>query len=73
MIKTQRVENRRFQQSNGRNSKIDDLMETIFKFIQHFINDHLIYKFQDDPIKTEQVMLMIKSNLGFFNNQGTLL
>ena len=28
-----------------------------------------IWKFQEDPIKTEKVMLMTKSNKGFFSNQ----
>ena len=41
-----------------------------FKFIQDFIYVHVICKFKDDPIKTEWVMLMIKSNIGFSNNQG---
>ena len=31
---------------------------------------HLICKFQTDSIKTEQVLLMTKSNRGFFSNQG---
>ena len=43
-----KVENRHFQQSSGRNSKINDLMGTVFKFIQDFIHAHLICKFQDD-------------------------
>ena len=31
---------------------------------------YLICKFQEDPFKTEWVMLMTKSNRGFFSNQG---
>ena len=30
----------------------------------------LICKFHEDPIKTEQVMRMTKSNRGFFSNHG---
>ena len=41
-----------------------------FEFIQDFIHVHLICKFQDDLIKIEWVMLMIVSNIDFFNNQG---
>ena len=63
------VENSHFQQSSGCNSKINNLMGTIFKFVQDFIHVHLICKLQDDPITTGQVMLMIMSNIGFFNNQ----
>ena len=45
-------------------------MGTVFKFIQDFIHVHFICRFHDDPIKTEQVMLMIKSNIDFFINQA---
>ena len=64
--------NRRFLQSGGCNSKINNLIWTVFEFIQNFIHVHLTCKFQEDPIKTEWVMLMIRSNKGFFNNQGNV-
>ena len=43
-----------------------------FERIQNFIHFHLIWKFQEDLIKTERVMLMTKTkpNKGFFSNQG---
>ena len=43
-------------------SKINNLIWTAYKFIQDFIHVHLICKFKDDQIKTELVLLMIKSN-----------
>ena len=33
------------------------------------INVHLICKFQEELVKTEQVMMITKSNGGFFSNQ----
>ena len=63
-----------FSIQGGRNSKINtcSLNRTYFKLIQDFSHVHLIGKFQDDPIKNEQFMLKIKSNIVcfFFNNQG---
>ena len=53
----------------GRSSNINNLIWTVLEFIQDFIYVHLTCKFQDDPIKTKRVMLMIKSNIVFFNNQ----
>ena len=44
----------------GLNSKISNLIWTVFEFVQDFIYVHLICKLQDGPIKTEWVMLMIK-------------
>ena len=58
---------RLFQQSRGRNSKINDPILSVFKLIRDFIYVHLTCKFQADFIKTEQVMLLI--NRGFFSNQ----
>ena len=49
---------------------LDCVSKLYFEFIKDFIHVHLICKFQDDLIKTEQVMLMIKYNKGFFINQG---
>ena len=40
------------------------------QLIRNFTYVHLICKFQEDPIKPELVMLMTKSNRGFFRNQG---
>ena len=40
------------------------------EFYKDFIHVHLICKFQDDSIKSELVILMIKSNIDFFNTQG---
>ena len=65
-----RVKTRHFQQSSGRNTKRNNLLLTVFISVQSFILVDLICKFKDDWIKTERVMLMIKSIIGFFNNQG---
>ena len=59
-----------FQHSKGHNSKINDPIWPEFKFIRGFIHVHLICKFQEDPIRTEQVMLRTKSNRCFFSIQG---
>ena len=59
-----------FQQSREHNSKIYDPIWPVFKLAQDFIHVPLIIKFQEDPIKTEWVMLMTKTNRGFFSNQG---
>ena len=40
-----------------------------FQFIRDFIHVRLICMLQEDPNKTEWVMLMTKSNRGFFSNQ----
>ena len=61
--------NRFFQQSRGCNSKCNDRIWPVFKLVQEFIHVHLICKFQDEPNKTDWVMLMTKSNRGFFSNQ----
>ena len=42
----------------------------ILNLSEIFISDHLICKFPEDLIKTERVMLIKKSNRGFFRNQG---
>ena len=47
------------------NSKTNDPIWPVFKFIRDFIRVYLISKFKESPIKAEQVMLMIKSNRGF--------
>ena len=44
----------------------------IFKLDQDFIHVHLICKFQEQPIKTEWLMQMTKSNRGFFSNHGDI-
>ena len=44
----------------------------VFEMIWDFIHVHLFCKFQEEPIKTEWVMLMTKSNRGFSSNQGNV-
>ena len=41
-----------------------------FELEQDFIHVHIISKFKEHPIKTEQVIKMTKSNRGFVSNQG---
>ena len=48
------VKDSRFQQSRDVTLKLMD-----FELFWEFINVHLIYKFQEDPNKTEWVILMI--------------
>ena len=48
-----------FLETKGCNSKTNNLIWTVFEFVQDFIHVHLICKFLDDPIKTKQVMLTI--------------
>ena len=59
-----------FQQSNGRNFKINDRIWQLFELVQDFIHIHIITKFQEYPVKTEGVIVIITSNRGFFSNQG---
>ena len=61
-----------FQQSRGRNSKINDPIWPVFKHVRDFIHAHLSCKFQAVTIKTEQVIVMTKSHRGFFSNQGNV-
>ena len=61
-----------FQQSWGHNSKINDPIWPVFKFMRDFIHVPLIIKFQEDPIKTKGDMLITKSNRGFFSNHGDI-
>ena len=65
-----KVKERHCQQSKGCNSKINDPIQTVFELIWDFIHVPLNCKFHEDPIKTEQVMLMLKSNRDFFSNHG---
>ena len=58
-----KVKQIQFQQSRGCNSKINDPIWPILEFIQDFIHVHLVCKFQEDLIKTEQVMLMTSISL----------
>ena len=64
-----KVKQRFLQQSKGCNSKINDPIWLVFKFMWDFIHAHLIWKCQEKLIKTEWVMLMSMSNRGFFSNQ----
>ena len=65
-----KVKQRRFQQSRGCNSKTNDLIWPVLELVWDFIHVHLICKFREDPIKSERVTLMTKSNRGFFSIQG---
>ena len=69
----EKVKQRLFQQSRVCNCKIKDPIWPGFELIRGFIYVHLICKFQEYPIKTEQVMLMTESNRDFFSNQGELI
>ena len=57
-------------QSKGCNFKLNDPIWPVFELFWDFTDVSLICKFQESPIKTEQVRLMTKSNIGFFSNQG---
>ena len=61
-----------FQQSRGCNSKICDLIWSVYLLIRVSNHVYLIWKFQEDLNKTEQVMLMTKSNTSFFSNHGDI-
>ena len=76
LIKTEcyadnKVENRLFQESRDRNTKTNNQYWTVFEMNQDFIQIHLICKFQDHAVKTDQVMLIKKSDISYFINQGT--
>ena len=59
-----------FRNQKDRISKMNNLIWTGFSFVQDVINVLLICKFQDHPIKSELVMLMIMPNISLFFNQG---
>ena len=61
-----KVKQRFFQQSRGRNSKINDPIRPLFKIVRDFIYVHLSCKFQVVLIKAEGVMVMTKSIRSFF-------
>ena len=65
-----KVKQRLFQQSRGCHSKINDQIWPVFDPDWDFIHVPHFCKFQKDLIKTEWVMLMTKSNRGFFSNEG---
>ena len=48
------------------NSKINDRFWTVFELVRDFIHFCINSKFQEYPIKTERVIMMTKSNRGFF-------
>ena len=58
----------KFSSIKGNNTKINDPIWTVFKFIRDFIHIYLICV-QKDPIK---VILMTKSKRDFFSNQGNV-
>ena len=60
-----------FFNNQGDVTKINDLIWPGFELIQDLIHVHLIGKFQDDPIKTEHVMLMESETEGFSAIKGT--
>ena len=45
----------------------------VFKLITAFIPSLLICKFWEDMIKTEGLMLMSRSKIGVFSNQGGII
>ena len=59
--------------SNQRNDTLRQIIPIWpgFEIIRDCIHVHLICKFKEDPIKTEQVMLMTKSNSFFSAIKGT--
>ena len=58
-----------FSNQGGCNSRINDPIWTVFELIRNLLQVPLNCKFHEVPIKTEQVMLMTKSNRGFFSSQ----
>ena len=58
----------KFSSIKGNNTKINDPIWTVFKFIRDFIHIYLICV-QKDPIKPVQFILKTKSNRDFFSNQ----
>ena len=65
------IKQRLFQQSRGRNSKINNSIGQISNSSQ-ILYMSTLSAFQEDPIKTERVLLMTKSNKAFFSNQGDI-
>ena len=61
-----------FSAIKGYNSKINHPLWPVFKLVRDFILVHLSCKFQEVPMKTEQVLVMTKSNEVFFSNQGNV-
>ena len=57
---------------SNRDSKINDPIWPVFKLVLDLINVHLSCKLQEIPIKTEQVIVMTKSNRLCFSNQGNV-
>ena len=47
-----------YQQSRGRNSKINDPIWPVCELVQDFIHVYLICKLQEAQMKNEQVVLM---------------
>ena len=68
-----KVKQRLLQQLRGSDFKINDPIWPIFDLVRDFIHVHLICKFQENLIKNEWLMLMIKSNRGFSAIKGVLL
>ena len=52
------------------NSEIKDPLCPVFEFVQDLIHVYIISKFKAYLIKTEGVIVMTKSNRGFFSNEG---
>ena len=53
-----KIKQRLFQQSRGRNYKTNDPIWPVFELIRDFIHIHLIAKFQKHLIKIEGLMVM---------------
>ena len=64
--------NRGFFNNQGDVTQINDSILPVFKLVQDFIHVHIITKLHEHLIKTERVIVMTKSNRGFFSNQGDL-
>ena len=72
-IKTEQVtlmtkSSRDFFSSQGDVTKMNNPIWPVFELVQDFIYFHLTCKFLDGMVKTEWLLLMTKSNRGFFNN-----
>ena len=70
VMKTERVimttkSKRGLFNNQGDVARINDPIWPVIELIRNFIYVHLNRIFQEDPIKTEQVIVRIRSNMGF--------
>ena len=66
------ADDRGFFSNQGRNSKMNDPILPEYKLVRDSVRVPLICKFQQDPMKPDRVMPMIKWDRGFLSNQGDL-